>query len=443
MTATPTRTALAWEYSPAPEATDHIRLRDRYELFVGGAWRPPESGVYEPTINPATEEPLAEIAQAARRRRRRRRRGRPRRAAALAALPALERGKYVFRIARLIQERARELAIVESLDGGKPIRESRDVDMPLAAAHFFYYAGWADKLAYGLARPRRRADGRRRPDRPVELPAADGRLEARPRARLRQHRGAQARRDHAADRAAAGRDLPGGRAARRRREHPARRRLDRRRARPPPGHRQDRLHRLDRRRQGHPGRHRGPRHRPHARARRQVGEHRVRRRRDRPGGRGHRQRHLLQPGPRVLRRLAAAAAGERRRGGHREAVAAHGPAARRRPARQEHRRRRDQLGRAAAADRGAGRRRRARGRDAAHDRLHAARARLLVPADAVHRRRARPPDRRRGDLRPGRLRADVPHTGGGDREGQRQRLRPRRRRVDRQGLARAGRCARA
>ena len=97
------------------------------------------------------------------------------------------------------------------------------------------------------------------------------------------------------------------------------------------------------RRQGHPGRHRGPRHRPHARARRQVGQHRVRRRRDRPGGRGHRQRHLLQPGPRVLRRLAAAAAGERRRGGHREAVAADGPAARRRPARQEHRRRRDQL----------------------------------------------------------------------------------------------------
>ena len=66
-------------------------------------------------------------------------------------LPALERGKYVFRIARLIQERARELAIVESLDGGKPIRESRDVDVPLAAAHFFYYAGWADKLRYGLA----------------------------------------------------------------------------------------------------------------------------------------------------------------------------------------------------------------------------------------------------------------------------------------------------
>ena len=146
---TATRTALAWEYSPAPEATDHVRLRDRYGLFVGGTWREAES--YEPTINPATEEPLAEIAQAAEA---------DVEAAVAAArealpawqrLPALERGKYVFRIARLIQERARELAIVESLDGGKPIRESRDVDVPLAAAHFFYYAGWADKLAYGLA----------------------------------------------------------------------------------------------------------------------------------------------------------------------------------------------------------------------------------------------------------------------------------------------------
>ena len=119
-----------------------------------GGWRPPEGGAYEPTINPATEEPLAEIAQA----------GDADVDAAVAAarealprwqkLPALERGKYVFRIARLIQERARELAIVESLDGGKPIRESRDVDIPLAAAHFFYYAGWADKLALRPRRPR-------------------------------------------------------------------------------------------------------------------------------------------------------------------------------------------------------------------------------------------------------------------------------------------------
>ena len=136
MTATPTRTALEWEYSPAPEATDHIRIAERYDLFVGGGQR--ETEAYEPTINPATEEPLAQVAQASEA---------DVDAAVTAArealprwqaLPALERGKYVFRIARLIQERARELAIVESLDGGKPIRESRDVDIPLAAAHFFY-----------------------------------------------------------------------------------------------------------------------------------------------------------------------------------------------------------------------------------------------------------------------------------------------------------------
>jgi aldehyde dehydrogenase (NAD+) len=146
---TATRTALAWEYSPAPEATDHIRLAERYELFVGGGWR--EAEAYAPTVNPATEEPLAEVAQASE--------GDVDAAVSAAraalpawqALPALERGKLVFRIARLIQERARELAIVETLDGGKPIRESRDVDVPLAAAHFFYYAGWADKLRYGLA----------------------------------------------------------------------------------------------------------------------------------------------------------------------------------------------------------------------------------------------------------------------------------------------------
>ena len=103
------------------------------------------------------------------------------------ALAPSERAKYLFRLARLIQERSRELAVAESLDGGKPIRESRDVDIPLAAAHFFYYAGWADKLEYaypGTNGAPARSGGT---DHPVELPAAHARLEDRARARLREH----------------------------------------------------------------------------------------------------------------------------------------------------------------------------------------------------------------------------------------------------------------
>jgi aldehyde dehydrogenase (NAD+) len=117
---------------------------------VGGAFVDPRDGRRVPTINPATEEPIAEVAFA----------GAADVAAAVdaaraaqpawAALPGRERAKYLFRVARLIQERARELAVVESMDGGKPIRESRDVDVPLAAAHFFHYAGWADKLRYAV-----------------------------------------------------------------------------------------------------------------------------------------------------------------------------------------------------------------------------------------------------------------------------------------------------
>jgi aldehyde dehydrogenase (NAD+) len=146
-----TRTSIVWDYSPAPEAADHIRLKDRYGLFIDGDFREPAESRYMPSINPATEEPIAEIAWAG-----------PadvstavesaRAAHAVwAGLPDRERAKYLFRIARLIQERSRELAVVETIDGGKPLRESRDVDIPLAAAHFFHYAGWADKLRYGVA----------------------------------------------------------------------------------------------------------------------------------------------------------------------------------------------------------------------------------------------------------------------------------------------------
>ena len=165
-------------------------------------------------------------------------------------MPGRERAKYLFRIARAIQERARELAVLESLDNGKPIRESRDVDIPLAAAHFFYYAGWADKLRARRLRPDAAADRRRRADHPVELPAADGRVEDRARARRRQHGRAQAGRDDAADGADARRDHRRGRPAAGRRQHPRRRPGDRAGDRRARRHRQDRVHRLDRGRQG-------------------------------------------------------------------------------------------------------------------------------------------------------------------------------------------------
>jgi aldehyde dehydrogenase (NAD+) len=142
-----------WTYAPAPESRDIVHLRERYGHFIGGEWI--EAAETYETISPASEEPLAAVGQAT-----------PEEvdravAAARAAfadgwssLPGSERAKYLFRIARILQERAREFAVLESLNGGKPIKESRDVDLPLAAAHFFYYAGWADKLEYAF--PNRR-----------------------------------------------------------------------------------------------------------------------------------------------------------------------------------------------------------------------------------------------------------------------------------------------
>src|SRR5947209_3762753 len=144
------RTSIVWDYAPAPESADHVRLAERYGLFLDGEFREPAAGRYVPTINPASEAPIAEVAWAGEaditRAIHSARAAQPK----WAGLRALERGKYLFRIARLIQERSRELAVVETIDGGKPLRESRDVDIPLAAAHFFHYAGWADKLRYGV-----------------------------------------------------------------------------------------------------------------------------------------------------------------------------------------------------------------------------------------------------------------------------------------------------
>ena len=140
-----------WEYAPAPEGTGHIKLNKKYNLFIDGKWVAPSSKKYFETINPATEEVLAEIAYA---------NEKDVDLAVKAArkaytnvwskIPASERAKYIYRIARLMQERAREFAVIESLDAGKTIRESRDIDVPLACNHFFYYAGWADKLEYAF-----------------------------------------------------------------------------------------------------------------------------------------------------------------------------------------------------------------------------------------------------------------------------------------------------
>src|SRR3954468_3453693 len=136
-----------WSYAPAPEAHAHIEIKKRYQLFIDGQFVAPKSGKYFASINPATEEKLAEIAEAnvadvgmavsaARRAYKN----------VWSKMPGRERGKFLFRIARLIQEKSRELAVLETMDGGKTIKESRDIDLPLVAAHFFYYAGWADKL---------------------------------------------------------------------------------------------------------------------------------------------------------------------------------------------------------------------------------------------------------------------------------------------------------
>ena len=145
-----------WDYAPAPE-TVPVQIAPHYELFIGGRFVAPAARKYFDSINPATEGKLTEIALAGK--------GDVDRAVKAARrafdrvwskMPGRERGKYLYRIARLIQEKSRELAVLETMDGGKPIRESRDIDLPLVAAHFFYHAGWADKLDYAFPgrRPR-------------------------------------------------------------------------------------------------------------------------------------------------------------------------------------------------------------------------------------------------------------------------------------------------
>ena len=139
-----------WAYADAPESTDHVKIKKQYELFIDGEFVKPSKKKYFDTIDPSNQKRLQVLQK---------------HLLMMLTKQSLlltkhlplglnyqvkERGKYIFRIARLIQERAREFAVIESLDGGKPIRESRDIDIPLAASHFFYYAGWADKLEYAF-----------------------------------------------------------------------------------------------------------------------------------------------------------------------------------------------------------------------------------------------------------------------------------------------------
>ena len=140
-----------WDFAPAPEDSKNYVIAPRHELFINGKFVAPHSGNYFDSLNPATEQKLTEIAaadetdvdhavKAARRAYDK----------VWSKMPGRERAKYLYRIARIIQEKSRELAVLETMDGGKPIKESRDVDLPLVAAHFFYYAGWADKLKYAF-----------------------------------------------------------------------------------------------------------------------------------------------------------------------------------------------------------------------------------------------------------------------------------------------------
>ncbi|MCC6448258.1 MAG: aldehyde dehydrogenase family protein, partial [Chitinophagaceae bacterium] len=140
-----------WEYAPAPESTDTIQIKKQYELFIDGKFVKPLSKKYYETHNPSNGKSLSKIAWA---------NEKDINQAVKAAqnayknvwskMHAAERGKYIYRIARMMQERAREFAVIESMNGGKPLRESRDIDIPLACNHFFYYAGWADKLEYAF-----------------------------------------------------------------------------------------------------------------------------------------------------------------------------------------------------------------------------------------------------------------------------------------------------
>jgi aldehyde dehydrogenase (NAD+) len=148
---TPVAEPIDWAYAPSRENPDLVSIDDRYGLFIDGEFYKPASKQWFPTLDPSTEEPLAEVAIADSKDVDRAVGAARRAFGEWSKLTGSDRAKYLFRIARLVQERSRELAVLESRDGGKPIKESRDVDLPLVAAHFFYHAGWADKLEFAFA----------------------------------------------------------------------------------------------------------------------------------------------------------------------------------------------------------------------------------------------------------------------------------------------------
>ena len=318
-----------WEYAPAPESTDHVQVDESYDLFIGGNFVKPEEGLYFDTINPANEAHLSQVALATA----------PDVDRAVKAaqkayqgpwskMKAAERGKYIYRIARILQERAREFAVIESLDGGKPIRESRDIDIPLSAAHFFYYAGWADKLEYAFPGRKPRPLGVAGQIIPWNFPLLMAAWKIAPALAcgntvvLKPAETTPLTAMKLAE-VIADADLPpgvvnivtgAGIPVPRSSITPASTRL-RSPARP---------------RSAASSRRRSPaRQEVHAGARRQGGQHHLCRRGDRPGGRRHRQRHLLQPGPCLLRRLASVRAGVRGRRGDRQAQGPNGDADRR------------------------------------------------------------------------------------------------------------------
>ena len=304
MTHLEARTSIVWDYAPAPESADHIRAQR--PLRPVPRRRVPRAGgrrVTSPTINPATEEPIAEVAYGGPGRRDRGRRVRARRAAEVGGAQG-PRARQV-----PVPDRPADPGALARARGRRDARRRQAAARVARRRHpargraLLPLRRLGGQAPLRRQRPRGRAARGRRADRAVELPAADGGVEARAGARVRQRRDPEAGRDDAADRAAARRDLPGGRAAARRRHHPSGRWRHGRGARA--------RHRTSTRSRS-PGSTAvgrdiqaalaGTDTQADARARRQVGEHRVRGRRARSGGRGDRQRDLLQPGPRVLRR---------------------------------------------------------------------------------------------------------------------------------------------